>query len=95
MEVKILRGQSMQDLWRRVFGETHGSGRFNATYVSPGKVRTAQALAGANSRLGDLEKHLSSANLQLATLATKDLAAAREKASEGPRETCSYNLELV
>ncbi len=43
--IMILRGQSMQDLWRRVFGETHGSGRFNATYVSPGKVRTAQALA--------------------------------------------------
>lgn len=41
----ILRGTGMQDMWRRVFGEPPGSGRFNATYVSPGKVRTAQAMA--------------------------------------------------
>jgi hypothetical protein len=32
-------------LWERVFGDAHGRGKFNATYVSPGKVRTAQALA--------------------------------------------------
>ena len=30
--------------WRRVFTDA-AKGRFNATYVSPGKVRTAQALA--------------------------------------------------
>lgn len=43
--IMILRGPSMQDLWRRSFAEPPGSGRFNATYVSPGKVRTAHALA--------------------------------------------------
>jgi hypothetical protein len=32
-------------LWERIFGDGGGRGRFNATYVSPGKVRTAQALA--------------------------------------------------
>jgi hypothetical protein len=43
--IMILRGQSMPGLWERVFGDASGRGRFNATYVSPGKVRTAQALA--------------------------------------------------
>jgi predicted DNA-binding ribbon-helix-helix protein len=42
--IMILRGAEMQTLWQRVFGDG-GKGRFNATYVSPGKVRTAQALA--------------------------------------------------
>lgn len=41
----ILRGAGMTDLWRRVFSEQRGQGRFNATYVSPGKVRTAHAVA--------------------------------------------------
>jgi predicted DNA-binding ribbon-helix-helix protein len=41
----ILRGPGMSDLWARVFGEARGKGKFNATYVSPGKVRTAQAMA--------------------------------------------------
>ena len=41
----ILRGPGMQELWRRVFADGTHKGRFNATYVSPGKVRTAQALA--------------------------------------------------
>lgn len=43
--VMILRGSGMSDLWRRVYGEQSGHGRLNATYVSPGKVRTAHALA--------------------------------------------------
>ena len=43
--IMILRGQSMPALWERIFGDGGGRGRFNATYVSPGKVRTAQALA--------------------------------------------------
>jgi predicted DNA-binding ribbon-helix-helix protein len=43
--IMILRGPSMPGLWERIFGEGGGRGRFNATYVSPGKVRTAQALA--------------------------------------------------
>jgi predicted DNA-binding ribbon-helix-helix protein len=42
--IMILRGAEMPALWQRVFGDG-GKGRFNATYVSPGKVRTAQALA--------------------------------------------------
>ncbi|MDX1542101.1 MAG: hypothetical protein R3349_11930, partial [Geminicoccaceae bacterium] len=43
--IMILRGSGMIDLWRRVFSEQKGQGRFNATYVSPGKVRTAHAVA--------------------------------------------------
>lgn len=43
--IMILRGASMQDLWRRAFADPPGSGRFNATYVSPGKVRSARAVA--------------------------------------------------
>jgi hypothetical protein len=35
----------MPGLWERILGEAGGRGRFNATYVSPGKVRTAQAVA--------------------------------------------------
>jgi predicted DNA-binding ribbon-helix-helix protein len=42
--IMILRGADMPALWQRIFGDG-GKGRFNATYVSPGKVRTAQALA--------------------------------------------------
>ncbi|MGH6944190.1 MAG: ribbon-helix-helix domain-containing protein [Geminicoccaceae bacterium] len=41
----ILRGAGMQELWRRVFNGHAANGRFNATYVSPGKVRTAQGMA--------------------------------------------------
>jgi predicted DNA-binding ribbon-helix-helix protein len=41
----ILRGPGMPQLWQRVFGDAGAKARFNATYVSPGKVRTAQALA--------------------------------------------------
>jgi predicted DNA-binding ribbon-helix-helix protein len=41
----ILRGSGMPQLWQRVFGDPGAKGTFNATYVSPGKVRTAQALA--------------------------------------------------
>ncbi len=43
--VMIMRGPCMPDLWQRVFDGASGKARFNATYVSPGKVRTAQALA--------------------------------------------------
>ena len=41
----IMRGPSMPELWQRVFDGAARKARFNATYVSPGKVRTAQALA--------------------------------------------------
>ena len=43
--IMILRGPGMQEMWRRVLVESPTSGRFNATYVSPGKVRSAQAHA--------------------------------------------------
>jgi predicted DNA-binding ribbon-helix-helix protein len=43
--VMITRGPCMAELWQRVFGGMAHKARFNATYVSPGKVRTAQALA--------------------------------------------------
>jgi predicted DNA-binding ribbon-helix-helix protein len=50
--IMILRGPDMPALWQRIFGDG-GKGRFNATYVSPGKVRTAQALAvGLSPRAG-------------------------------------------
>ena len=39
------RRRACRELWQRVFGGTAHKARFNATYVSPGKVRTAQALA--------------------------------------------------
>jgi hypothetical protein len=35
----------MPQVWQRVFGDPGAKAKFNATYVSPGKVRTAQALA--------------------------------------------------
>ncbi len=41
----ILRGPRMQELWQKVFAATPAKERFNATYVSPGRVRTAQSLA--------------------------------------------------
>ena len=41
----ILRGPAMPQLWQRVFADPGAKGSFNATYVSPGKVRTAQAVA--------------------------------------------------
>jgi predicted DNA-binding ribbon-helix-helix protein len=43
--VMIMRGPCMAELWQRVFAGMAHKARFNATYVSPGKVRTAQALA--------------------------------------------------
>ncbi|MEM7021126.1 MAG: ribbon-helix-helix domain-containing protein [Pseudomonadota bacterium] len=43
--VMIMRGPGMAEFWQRVYGQTSHKGRFSATYVSPGKVRTAQALA--------------------------------------------------
>jgi predicted DNA-binding ribbon-helix-helix protein len=41
----ILRGPAMPSLWQRLLNDETARGKFNATYVSPGKVRTAQALA--------------------------------------------------
>lgn len=41
----ILRGPAMATLWDRAFANPGREEKFNATYVSPGRVRTAQALA--------------------------------------------------
>jgi predicted DNA-binding ribbon-helix-helix protein len=41
----ILRGANMNSLWQRVFATSGREAKFNATYVSPGRVRTAQAVA--------------------------------------------------
>ncbi|MGI9500028.1 MAG: ribbon-helix-helix domain-containing protein [Geminicoccaceae bacterium] len=41
----ILRGPGMNTMWRRIFDEGSREERFNATYVSPGRVRTSQATA--------------------------------------------------
>jgi predicted DNA-binding ribbon-helix-helix protein len=43
--VMITRGPCMPELWQRIFNGMAQKARFNATYVSPGKVRTAQAQA--------------------------------------------------
>ncbi len=59
--IMILRGANMPEIWRRLLGPADAAGggsgannpeqgpaaraSFNATYVSPGKVRTSQALA--------------------------------------------------
>ncbi|MCS6878913.1 MAG: ribbon-helix-helix domain-containing protein [Geminicoccaceae bacterium] len=50
--IMILRGPNMKEMWASLFDGRLGRAGFNATYVSPGKVRTSQALAigiGANS----------------------------------------------
>jgi len=41
----ILRGPGMPGAWQRLLSDENARAKFNATYVSPGKVRTAQALA--------------------------------------------------
>jgi predicted DNA-binding ribbon-helix-helix protein len=53
----ILRGPGMNTLWRRIFDEGSREERFNATYVSPGRVRTAQAMAVGLSKEEDSKKH--------------------------------------
>jgi predicted DNA-binding ribbon-helix-helix protein len=43
--ILILRAPGMRELWQRLFGGQARRGAFSATYVSPGRVRTAQATA--------------------------------------------------
>jgi predicted DNA-binding ribbon-helix-helix protein len=43
--ILILRGQGMREMWSYLQDGRMARAAFNATYVSPGKVRTAQALA--------------------------------------------------
>ena len=47
--IMILRGQGLKDLWAGLGDGRLSRAGFNATYVSPGKVRTAQAIAVALS----------------------------------------------
>ena len=53
----ILRGPGMNTLWQRIFDEGSREERFNATYVSPGRVRTAQAMAVGLSKEEDSKRH--------------------------------------
>ena len=41
----ILRGQSLKEMWAGLGDGRLTRGALNATYVSPGKVRTSQATA--------------------------------------------------
>ena len=43
--IMILRGSGTREMWDRLFSGKASRSAFNATYVSPGKVRTSQALA--------------------------------------------------
>jgi predicted DNA-binding ribbon-helix-helix protein len=45
--IMILRGPGMKDMWTNLLDGRTARAGFNATYVSPGKVRTAQAIAVA------------------------------------------------
>lgn len=47
--IMILRGAVIKDMWRHLAEGQLQRGSFNATYVSPGKVRTSQALCVALS----------------------------------------------
>lgn len=51
--ILILRAPSLREMWQRLFAGQARRGAFNATYVSPGKVRTAQATAVGLSPDGD------------------------------------------
>jgi predicted DNA-binding ribbon-helix-helix protein len=57
--ILILRGTSLREMWSGLLDGRLTRGQFSATYVSPGKVRTAQALAlglagGENGRRGSV-----------------------------------------
>lgn len=43
--IMILRAPGMREMWQRLFDGQVRRGVFSATYVSPGRVRTAQATA--------------------------------------------------
>ena len=52
--IMILRGQGMKEMWSGLKEGRLPRAMFNATYVSPGKVRTSQALAlGLSGVAGD------------------------------------------
>ena len=43
--IMILRGTALKEMWSGLFEGQLARGQFTATYVSPGKVRTSQAVA--------------------------------------------------
>ena len=43
--IMILRGQSLPERWQALYAGRGNRVHFNATYLSPGKVRTSQAIA--------------------------------------------------
>jgi predicted DNA-binding ribbon-helix-helix protein len=47
--IMILRGPGLKDMWNNLLDGRVARAGFNATYVSPGKVRTSQAIAIALS----------------------------------------------
>ncbi|WP_159715694.1 ribbon-helix-helix domain-containing protein [Geminicoccus flavidas] len=51
--VMILRAPNLKEMWIHLSNGVSQRGSFSATYVSPGRVRTAQALAVALSPLGE------------------------------------------
>jgi predicted DNA-binding ribbon-helix-helix protein len=50
--IMILRGQSLPERWAALYEARTTRVHFNATYLSPGKVRTAQAIAVALKAAG-------------------------------------------
>ena len=51
--VMILRAPNLKEMWSQLASGVTQRGSFSATYVSPGRVRTAQAVAVALSPLGE------------------------------------------
>jgi predicted DNA-binding ribbon-helix-helix protein len=51
--IMILRGAGIREMWAALLEGRVARAGFNATYVSPGKVRTAQAMAVALARSSD------------------------------------------
>lgn len=53
--IMILRGPGLKDMWNNLLDGRVARAGFNATYVSPGKVRTSQAIAIALSGGAEVE----------------------------------------
>ncbi|HEX2525986.1 MAG TPA: ribbon-helix-helix domain-containing protein [Geminicoccus sp.] len=51
--IMILRAANLKDMWNHLASGSMQRGSFSATYVSPGRVRTAQALAVALSPVAE------------------------------------------
>ena len=55
--IMILRASNLKDMWNHLSSGSMQRGSFSATYVSPGRVRTAQALAVALSPMAEGQPH--------------------------------------